>query len=199
MRALRWSLAAATVALTLAAGLWAWSQPWFGPTERGLNLLAVLGTSAALVAVVRGHAGLRAGLAGLLLLGAPALRVGELCGVTLPYITWDHGPVASISSIAVVITVVGLWRRRIWARWLGLGGSLAGLGGSVLNGLGTLPSPGQLSWGHACAAAGCGAIALLLSGASMRDASSGCGAPPTRRSEERRVGKECRSRWSPYH
>src|SRR3989454_5529618 len=24
-------------------------------------------------------------------------------------------------------------------------------------------------------------------------------APPLRRSEERRVGKECRSRWSPYH
>ena len=24
-------------------------------------------------------------------------------------------------------------------------------------------------------------------------------ASPTRRSEERRVGKECRSRWSPYH
>ena len=22
---------------------------------------------------------------------------------------------------------------------------------------------------------------------------------PTKRSEERRVGKECRSRWSPYH
>src|SRR5258706_5192971 len=27
-----------------------------------------------------------------------------------------------------------------------------------------------------------------------------CGGPlPTSRSEERRVGKECRSRWSPYH
>src|SRR2546430_17417300 len=25
------------------------------------------------------------------------------------------------------------------------------------------------------------------------------GEPPLRRSEERRVGKECRSRWSPYH
>src|SRR2546429_10017766 len=25
------------------------------------------------------------------------------------------------------------------------------------------------------------------------------GYPPTIRSEERRVGKECRSRWSPYH
>ena len=29
---------------------------------------------------------------------------------------------------------------------------------------------------------------------------SGCGKSMTlRRSEERRVGKECRSRWSPYH
>src|SRR6266496_3151466 len=26
-----------------------------------------------------------------------------------------------------------------------------------------------------------------------------CRSPPRRRSEERRVGKECRSRWSPYH
>ena len=26
-----------------------------------------------------------------------------------------------------------------------------------------------------------------------------CGGKPTSRSEERRVGKECRSRWSPYH
>src|SRR5256885_10861971 len=26
-----------------------------------------------------------------------------------------------------------------------------------------------------------------------------CCEPPHRRSEERRVGKECRSRWSPYH
>src|SRR2546430_8863968 len=25
------------------------------------------------------------------------------------------------------------------------------------------------------------------------------GRPPVKRSEERRVGKECRSRWSPYH
>src|SRR2546430_9362328 len=26
-----------------------------------------------------------------------------------------------------------------------------------------------------------------------------CGRTPAKRSEERRVGKECRSRWSPYH
>ena len=28
---------------------------------------------------------------------------------------------------------------------------------------------------------------------------SGCGKTTLIRSEERRVGKECRSRWSPYH
>src|SRR2546430_556227 len=31
------------------------------------------------------------------------------------------------------------------------------------------------------------------------DACVGLGAAPSLRSEERRVGKECRSRWSPYH
>ena len=30
----------------------------------------------------------------------------------------------------------------------------------------------------------------------LRDEENGC---PWDRSEERRVGKECRSRWSPYH
>ena len=31
------------------------------------------------------------------------------------------------------------------------------------------------------------------------DLSKKVGLSPTPRSEERRVGKECRSRWSPYH
>ena len=31
------------------------------------------------------------------------------------------------------------------------------------------------------------------------DALSAAGVPVYSRSEERRVGKECRSRWSPYH
>ena len=35
--------------------------------------------------------------------------------------------------------------------------------------------------------------------AQMTDNSSGIGMTFTMRSEERRVGKECRSRWSPYH
>ena len=37
--------------------------------------------------------------------------------------------------------------------------------------------------------------------AHLRDVSSveGVAAITTNRSEERRVGKECRSRWSPYH
>ena len=38
-------------------------------------------------------------------------------------------------------------------------------------------------------------------GADALEAGSGAGSPldETTRSEERRVGKECRSRWSPYH
>src|SRR5216683_7050834 len=36
-----------------------------------------------------------------------------------------------------------------------------------------------------------------LSGAAGEDV--GLGLEPSRESEERRVGKECRSRWSPYH
>ena len=35
-------------------------------------------------------------------------------------------------------------------------------------------------------------VAMLLAGCDKDNA-------PVARSEERRVGKECRSRWSPYH
>src|SRR5690349_24090911 len=36
-------------------------------------------------------------------------------------------------------------------------------------------------------------------GSGWRNSSSRSGGTTSRRSEERRVGKECRSRWSPYH
>src|SRR2546430_5979042 len=42
------------------------------------------------------------------------------------------------------------------------------------------------------------AAALLLLGARATPAAH-AGAKVSKRSEERRVGKECRSRWSPYH
>src|SRR3712207_9253312 len=38
-----------------------------------------------------------------------------------------------------------------------------------------------------------------LPGADAREAASAAARRRVRRSEERRVGKECRSRWSPYH
>src|SRR5688572_31611080 len=41
----------------------------------------------------------------------------------------------------------------------------------------------------------CARASLMISGRSRRKVAS----PPVRRSEERRVGKECRSRWAPYH
>ena|SRR2546425_4144861 len=42
-----------------------------------------------------------------------------------------------------------------------------------------------------------GCVTALVSGSTMYDVKVSVG--PVGRSEERRVGKECRSRWSPYH
>ena len=36
-------------------------------------------------------------------------------------------------------------------------------------------------------------------GQKIEDKAAAAGVQPKERSEERRVGKECRSRWSPYH
>src|SRR5580693_6952749 len=51
----------------------------------------------------------------------------------------------------------------------------------------------------------CGACTVLVNGRSARSClmfavqANGCEVTTVERSEERRVGKECRSRWSPYH
>ena len=42
-------------------------------------------------------------------------------------------------------------------------------------------------------------VITLPSGLQYEVITEGKGAKPKARSEERRVGKECRSRWSPYH
>src|SRR3989454_5256584 len=44
-----------------------------------------------------------------------------------------------------------------------------------------------------------GALGGTVYGAVTADSASRISAAKTERSEERRVGKECRSRWSPYH
>ena len=52
------------------------------------------------------------------------------------------------------------------------------------------------------ALAGCGGQSIAdqqAAGDTTADSAEGEAAEETVRSEERRVGKECRSRWSPYH
>ena len=44
-----------------------------------------------------------------------------------------------------------------------------------------------------------GVFWLARTGARLTGADAGAGNGVVLRSEERRVGKECRSRWSPYH
>jgi hypothetical protein len=160
------------VGLAVLASSFAWRfvAEWFGPTERIMSIIAVLGTTASAAAIWRDDVRARVFVTSMLLLGAPALRIAELRGHSFPYITWDHGTVASIVSVTVLVAIVGLVRRRVWGRWLGVAGSLAGLGGSLLNGIGSLVEPGIYTWAHTCAAAGCASLVLLLVGPTMRDA-----------------------------
>src|SRR2546422_7224639 len=50
-----------------------------------------------------------------------------------------------------------------------------------------------------CGLAQCGACTVLVGGKPVRSCVTPMSAVNGPRSEERRVGKECRSRWSPYH
>ncbi len=166
------------VVVAAAASAWAWSSDaaWFGTPERVMSVIAVAGTMASGAAIFWDDVRVRIAVASVLLLGAPAIRVAELLGHSYPYVMWDHGLVASIASVVVLLVIVGLIAKREWARWVGLGGTLAGLGGSLLNGLGSLADPSVYAWAHACAGAGCGSLVLLLSGPTMRDAFEGTGA-----------------------
>ena len=42
-------------------------------------------------------------------------------------------------------------------------------------------------------------VLMILDGYGLNDKVEGNAVAQANRSEERRVGKECRSRWSPYH
>src|SRR5690242_21680356 len=75
-------------------------------------------------------------------------------------------------------------------------GLAAGRGPGLLdNGLARTPPMGWNSWNHF----GCDVSAQLIKETADAMARSGMRDAGYQRSEERRVGKECRSRWSPEH
>ena len=67
-----------------------------------------------------------------------------------------------------------------------LAGHRADVGAAVAADLGLIPHAAE-------------ADADILAVQAFGDGAGDAGLADTRRSEERRVGKECRSRWSPYH
>jgi hypothetical protein len=167
------ALVPACVAIVAVALAWCSDAAWFGTTERVMSVITIVGTLMSAAAIFHDDVRVRVWVTCVLLLGAPALRLGELCGHEFSYILWDHGLVASIVSVVVLAVIVGLVRGHEWGRWIGLGGTLSGLGGALLNGFGSLADPGVYAWAHACVGAGCGSLVLLLSGPSMRDAFEG--------------------------
>jgi len=105
---------------------------------------------------------------------------------------WNLGGVGAplVAEAAVAAYTLALWwRTRSALSQVAAFAAVAVLTGTAI----ALPWPGGPEWGPG---AGIWAVALAWGIAAHR----GRLAPPAAgRSEERRVGKECRSRWSPYH
>ena len=88
-------------------------------------------------------------------------------------------------------------RALAWAAWLhtGLGVPFAKVATILRTGFGLAITAGGLVQAlHRVAARSAPTYAALIT--AVRDSAV---VAPDERSEERRVGKECRSRWSPYH
>jgi len=107
------------------------------------------------------------------------------------------------ASFALAMTVGRLTGDAIVSR---LGPRLTVAGGGALAVLGIVISSLIPAWecalaGYALVGLGCSNIVPVLFSAvgRQRTMSTSVAVPAISRSEERRVGKECRSRWSPYH
>ena len=108
-----------------------------------------------------------------------------LVGVTDPFLTWGGSPLLfamTLTAYVLINVVYSLWLKHevLWDVFI-----IAA--GFVLRALaGAFAAPVLISpWFYLCATF----LALFLALGKRR----------SERSEERRVGKECRSRWSPYH
>lgn len=162
----------ALIATTAGATGWAmWARhAWLGAFELATSVaiaaVCLLGLTLTLRESVRG----RIVLACVVLGAAPVVRVIELFGGELTAPAWDRGPVASVTALVCAAAAIGVWRRREWGRWLVCAGSIAGVGGSVLNGAATLADPGFDTWANAMALGISGSLGAALTGPRMRDA-----------------------------
>ena len=152
-----------------------------------------------------------------LLLAAGSLVTSTDSGLAVPdwplsYGTWmppmvggirfEHGHRMVAGVVGLMIAALAVWiaRRepRRWVRRLGASALACVIAQALLGGLTVLLLlPPSVSIAHACL--GQAVFCLVVSLAWGTAPGWGKHPEPLDRSEERRVGKECRSRWSPYH
>src|SRR2546423_10653766 len=134
-------------------------------------------------------------------IAASGAAVGLLMGGILTdiaswrWVFFVNGPVG-LATIALALRYVAESRVQVKHRAFDIAGAVTVTSGLVVL-VYAIVKAQAFGWGSArTLALGAVAVALLLAFVAIERRSK---APLMRRSEERRVGKECRSRWSPYH
>ena len=121
-------------------------------------------------AIAKQRIRLRVGLVATALLGAPTVWVADALGLMeLGSLGGEQGPVRIALGIAVVVTSIGLFTERVWARWLAFAGGALGMLSNGLNGIATLQAPSLSTWGHCLALACCGLLFAGVAGSSVRE------------------------------
>jgi len=123
------------------------------------------------IAIGRGSVGTRVALVAVALLAVPCLWAAEFLGtVDLAALRNEAGLVTVMFSLGIAVAAYGLFRRRVWARWVAWAGGGIGVLSQGLNGVGTLTDPSMFTWAHALALACCGLLLAGLTGSEVRQA-----------------------------
>ncbi len=161
--------------LIAATGAWATlaQVPGVGVFETCCVVVLLLVTLVSAIAVARGSVATRVAIAAASMTVPAGVRLSELAGHEWPYIAWDHGPVANVAAVGGLLAAIGLLRRWTPARWLAAAAATVSMGGAALNSVPTLAHPDMITWSHLTTVGVSGLLALLLAGASMREAFGG--------------------------
>jgi len=164
-------VAAASGLLAVGATFWATSEGLLtAPALIACGSVVALCSLPLAWAIATARIRLRVGLVAAALLCVPAIWAADaLAWVDLGSLGGEDGPVRIAFSVAVIVTAVGLFKERVWARWLAFAGGALGMLSNGLNGIGTLHAPSLATWGHALAVACSGLLFAGVAGSSVKE------------------------------
>jgi len=123
------------------------------------------------IAIGRGAVGTRVALVAVALMAVPTLWAADFFGlVKLGPLSNEGNAVTLMFSLGITTAAFGLFRRRVWARWIAWAGGGIGVLSQSLNGVGTLGDPTLVTWAHGLALSCCGLLFAGLIGKDVREA-----------------------------